>query len=306
FKLALDLNPTSSTLPKEIVATELQRRNNAPAPTVDEIKDLARERGLPGLDLGAAAKEPLGLSFRGASLKETYQALGKTAGINFVFDPEFHDQPITIDLSDVAFEQALNTLASVGKTFYRVLDPKVVMVIPDTTNKRREYEQQVVKTFFLSNADLKETIDLLRIVLGARRVAPLPGSNALTINDTPDKVAAAEKIVDIVDKQRAEVMIEVEILEVNRGKLKEYGIEITSNVPGVEGVAGAAFPNPLQNTTLDQNPYKKSNIVISSLPGVIYRLLHNDSSTRLLANPQLRTTEGQTAQARFGDQVPVP
>src|SRR5207245_9082181 len=103
----------------------------------------------------------------------------------------------------------------------RVRDPKVVMIGPDTPNKRSEYEQQVVKTFFLSNADLKETIDLLRIVLGARRVAPLPGANALTINDTPDKVAAAERIVDIVDKERAEVMVEVEILEAERQKLQE-------------------------------------------------------------------------------------
>jgi general secretion pathway protein D len=130
----------------------------------------------------------------------------------------------------------------VGHTFHRVLDSRTVMVVPDTPNKRRDYEQQVVKTFFLSNADLKETIDLLRIVLGARRVAPLPGANALTINDTPDKVSAAERIIDIVDKQRAEVMVEVEILEVNRGKLKEYGIEITSP-PGGNGIVGAIFPS---------------------------------------------------------------
>ena len=78
-------------------------------------------------------------------------------------------------------------------------------MVPDTPAKRREYEQQIVKTFFLSNADLKETIDLLRIVLGARRVAPLPGANALTISDAPDKVAAAERIIDVVDKERAEV-----------------------------------------------------------------------------------------------------
>jgi general secretion pathway protein D len=322
FKLAYDLNPTSSTLPREIEAAEAQRRANAPAPTVDQMKDRVRERGLPGLEPGPGAREPLGLSFRGASLRETYQALGKTAGINFVFDPEFRDQTITIDLSDVGFEQALNTLGSVGKTFYRVLDPKVVMVVPDTPNKRREYEQQVVKTFFLSNADLKETIDLLRIVLGARRVAPLPGANALTINDTPDKVAAAERIVDIVDKQRAEVMVEVEILEVNRNKLKEYGIELTSP-PGGSGIAGAVFPaqtitetvrdaagNPqfdrTRPITVHDNPYKSSNLLVTALPGVIYRLLQSDTSSRLLANPQLRTVEGQTAQARFGDQVPVP
>ena len=161
--------------------------------------------------------------------------------MNFVFDPAFQDQTISIDLRDVPFEQALSALGSVGRTFHRVLDARVVNVIPDTPAKRRDNEQQVVRTFFLSNADLKETIDLLRIVLGARRVAPLPGANALTINDTPDKVAAAERIIAIVDKQRAEVMVEVEILEVNRTRLKEYGIEITSGLIG--GIAGAIFPS---------------------------------------------------------------
>ena len=107
-------------------------------------------------------------------------------------------------------------MSTVGRTFHRVADSRVINVVPDTPAKRREYEQQVVKTFFLSNADLKETIDLLRIVLGARRVAPLPGANALTIADAPDKVAAAERIVAVIDKQRAEVMVDVEILEVNR------------------------------------------------------------------------------------------
>ena len=322
LKLALDLNPTSSTLPREIESVEAQRRANAPAASLDQMRDRTRERSLPGLVLGPGAQEPLGLSFRSASLREVYQALGKAAGVNFVFDPEFREQPISVDLKDVGFEQALNAIASVGHTFHRVLDSRTVMVVPDTPNKRRDYEQQVVKTFFLSNADLKETIDLLRIVLGARRVAPLPGANALTINDTPDKVSAAERIIDIVDKQRAEVMVEVEILEVNRGKLKEYGIEITSP-PGGNGIVGAIFPsgtitetvrdaagNPLfdrtRPVTVDDNPYSASNLIVTALPGVIYRLLQSDTSSRLLANPQLRTLEGQTAQARFGDKVPVP
>src|SRR4029450_13063901 len=93
---------------------------------------------------------------------------------------------------------------------------------------------------------------------------------------------------------------------VNRSRLKEYGIEITSGIPTVEGIAGAIFPDPQKKSPPDDNPYSKENLVISQLPGVIYRLLKTDSATRLLANPQLRTTEGQTAQARFGDQVPVP
>jgi general secretion pathway protein D len=321
FRLALDLNPGSATLPKDIEDAERQQRGVSPGPSVQALKDRVRERSLPGLDLGPGADEPLGLSFRGASLRETYLALGRAAGVNFVFDPQFQDQTINIDLRDVPFEQALTALGSVGRTFHRVLDARVVSVIPDTPAKRRDNEQQVVRTFFLSNADLKETIDLLRIVLGARRVAPLPGANALTINDVPDKVAAAERIINIVDKQRAEVMVEVEILEVNRTRLKEYGIEITSGIAG--GIAGAIFPsqtveevirdsegNPVftqeRPITLDDKPYSPSNLIVTNLPGVIYRLMQQDTNARLIANPQLRTAEGQTAQARFGDQVPVP
>ncbi|MGE0454363.1 MAG: secretin N-terminal domain-containing protein [Vicinamibacteria bacterium] len=306
LRLALDLVPGSPTVAADLREAEERRQAGIKERSLAEIKDRARERPLSGLSLGPEAREPLGMSFRGASLREAYLALGRATGVNFVFDPGFLDQTISIDLREVPFEQALNGLAAAGRTFHRVVDARVVSVLPDTPAKRREFEEQTVKTFFLSNADLKETIDLLRIVLGARRVAPLPGSNALTINDTPEKVAAAERIVEIVDKKRAEVVIEVEILEVNRSRLKEYGIEITSGIPGVDGIAGAVFPDPNKTYTLGDNPYDKDNLVITSLPGVIYRLLQQDTSTRLLANPQLRTSEGQTAQARFGDQVPVP
>jgi general secretion pathway protein D len=144
------------------------------------------------------------------------------------------------------------------------------------------------------------------VVLGARRVAPLPGSNALTINDAPDKVAAAERIIEVVDKRRAEVVVEVEILEVNRSRLKEYGIQIQSPIAGTEGVTIGVAPDPTKTFTAADSPYSRANLVVTGLPGVIVRLLATDSSTRILANPQLRATEGQTAQARFGDQIPVP
>jgi general secretion pathway protein D len=305
FQLAMSLNPNAA-LAKEIADSEARQRAGVQAASLEQVKERARERALPGLGLDAAALQPLGLSFRGASLREAYGALGKAAGINFVFDPQFQDQSVSLELKDVAFDQALNALGTAGHTFYRVVDSHVLSVIPDTPQKRREFEQQAVKTLFLSNADLKETIDLLRIVLGARRVAPLPGVNAITINDTPDKVAAAERIVGILDKRRAEVVVEVELLEVNRTRLKEYGIEISSGVSGVDSIVGAILPDPTKTTTLGENPYKRGNLVVTGLPGVIYRLLQSDSSTRLLANPQLRTSEGMTAQARFGDQVPVP
>ena len=305
YRLAIELRPNTPGLAEEM--KDVQHRSRRATTSIEEAKVRARERSLPGLDLGAEAQQPLGLAFRGASLREAYLALGRAAGVNVTFDPSFQDQTVSLDLKDVGFEQALNALAAAGRTFHRVVDPKVLNVVPDTAAKRREFEQQVVKTIFLSNADLKETIDLLRVVLGARRVAPVPGTNALTINDTPDKVAAAERIVEMVDKRRAEVVVEVQILEVARNTLKEYGIYLTSGLDasGIEGIASGIFPDPTAKS-LDDGPYDRGNLVVSSLPGAVLRLLETDSSTRLLASPQLRISESQTAQARFGDQVPVP
>jgi general secretion pathway protein D len=308
YRLALDLNPQAVNIQQEMEDLEARREAGRRAVSIEDIKAKARETSLPGLDLGAEADEPLGLVFRDASLREAYLALARAVGVNVVFDPEFRDRPVSIDLEDVPFEQALGALDSAGQTFHRVTDSRIITVVPDTQAKRREYEQQVIKTLFLSNADVKETIDLLRVVLGARRVAPLPGANALTINDTPENIAAAEHIVEILDKRRAEVVVEVEILEVKRNRLKEYGIYLTSGLDaqGIEGIASGVFPDPDADFTLDDNPYSASNLIVTALPGAVVRLLQNDSSTRLLANPQLRISEGQTAEARFGDQVPVP
>ncbi len=305
YRLALQLQPGAPGILDEM--RDLQEREKRGQESIEAVKARTRERTLPGLDLGPEARQPLGLVFHGASLREAYLALGRAVGINVTFDPSFQDTTVNLDLREVRFEQALNALDAAGRTFHRVVDAKVLNVVPDTPTKRRDFEQQVVKTFFLSNADLKETIDLLRVVLGARRIAPVPGANALTINDTPDKVAAAERIVSVVDKRPAEVVVEVEILEVDRNRLKEYGVYLTSGLDasGTEGIAAAIGPNPTI-TSADKGPYDRATLVVSALPGAVVRLLESDSSTRLLANPQLRVSEGQTAQARFGDQVPVP
>jgi general secretion pathway protein D len=305
YRLALEFNPNAPGATEEL--HDLQERSKKAEVSLQEAKARARERSMPGLDLDPEALQPLGLVFRNASLREAYLALGRAAGVNVTFDPSFQDATVSLDLRDVGFAQALNALDAAGRTFHRVVDAKVLNIVPDTPTKRREFEQQVVKTLFLSSADVKETIDLLRVVLGARRVAPVPGVNAITINDTPDKVLAAERIVSVVDKRRAEVVVEVEILEVDRNKLKEYGVYLTSGLDaqGTEGIASGIFPNP-DITSPNDRPYSRDNLVVTSLPGAVLRLLETDSSTRLLANPQLRISEGETAQARFGDQVPVP
>jgi general secretion pathway protein D len=328
--LAADLAPNATSIRDEIVRLQERMRTHRSPESLAELKARTRERALGNLNLGPGGREPLGLTFTNASLRDIYQALGRVADVNFVFDPQFIDQAISIDLRNISFEQALTALDTAGHSFHQVTDSKLITIVPDTKAKRAEYEQQVVKTFYLSSADPKETIDLLRGVLGARRVAILPGANAITINDTPERVAAADRIVSAVDKQRAEIVVEVEILEVNRSTLKDYGIEITSGISGTAGIAGAVAPRttieePVRTPSGDivtdyngapvtqeraitakDNPYHPENLLVTNLPGVIYRLFQSEGATRLLANPQIRITGGETATARFGDKVPVP
>ena len=175
---------------------------------------------------------------REASSRDVYLAIARFANLSLSFDPAFREAPLTVDLRNTTLEGALRTVAESTQTFYRVTGARSVMVVPDTPAKRREFEEEVVRTFYLSNADLKEATDLLRLVLDARRVSPTTATNALTVKDTPERITAAARLLSAIDKARPEVIIDVELLEVDRSKLQEYGLQIAS--PGSSGINGSA------------------------------------------------------------------
>jgi general secretion pathway protein D len=312
YELAAELNPASAEIDNELRTTRNQLRAKVAIAREDKTRLetlIERTRDLPpqGLDLPRDVKMPASLLFRDASSREAFLAIARFANISLGFDPTFRDAPVTVDLRNATLENALGAVAGATRTFFHVTSPSAVLVIPDTPAKRREYEEEVVRVFYLSNADLKETMDLLRIVLDARRISPVTGTNALSIKDTPERIAAAARILSAIDKARPEVIIDVELLEVNRDKLQEYGMEIAS--PGATGLNGSATVAPSGSTTpslLALRNLTQSDVLLANLPGLYYRLLKSDTNTRTLANPQLRTAEGAPAQARFGDRVPVP
>jgi general secretion pathway protein D len=252
-------------------------------------------------------KMPASLTFRDASSRDVFTGVARLAGISITFDTAFRDSPVTVDLRNASLDDALNTVAGATRTFFRVTAPKTVIVIPDTPAKRREYEEEVVRTFYLSNADLKETMDLLRLVLDARRISPTTATNALTIKDTPERIAAASRVLTAIDKARPEVVIDVELLEVNRTRLTEWGLQIASpGSPGINGSVGIVTDSAGAVTLQTLRSLTASDVLLTNLPSLYYRLLKSDANTRTLANPQLRTSEGTAAQAKFGDRVPIP
>jgi general secretion pathway protein D len=312
YETASELNPSNNDVDEELRTTRNKLRAKVAVARegkteLQTLIERARDLPPPGLDLPQDVKMPASLTFRDASSRDVFTAIARLANISLIFDPAFRDAPVSVDLRNATLEDALSTVASATRTFFRVAAPKTVVVIPDTPAKRREYEEEVVRTFYLSNADLKETMDLLRLVLDARRISPTTATNALTIKDTPERIAAAARVLSAVDKARPEVIIDVELLEVNRTKLKEYGLQIAT--PGSPGLNGGVSVKTDATGTLSLQALRnltQSDILFAGLPSLYYRLLKNDTSTRTLANPQLRTTDGTAAQARFGDQVPVP
>jgi general secretion pathway protein D len=309
LQIAAELNPASGDIDDRLRALRTQLRNKL------AVRADGKTR-LEALVASSASLEPAGfelpkgvtladsLTFRNAGVRDILTAIGHFANINVVFDPQFRDQTLTVDLRKTSLEDALQAVTASTRNFYRVSAAKTITIVPDTPAKRREYEDEIIRTFFLSNADPKETLDLLRLVVDNRRLSPVAGVNAIAIKDTPDKIAAAARIISAVDKARAEVVIDVELLEVDRSKLLEYGLQFAS--PGSPGIDGAIDANRPGLTARDVANLTSSDLFVTGLPGLYYRLIKTDGSSRALANPHLRTADGIPSTARFGDDVPVP
>jgi general secretion pathway protein D len=314
YQLASELNPTDTIVEAALRDVRQKLRTKVPVERdgrteLQALIDRTRDSAPPGLELPKTAKLPSSLVFgNGSTARAVFTAIARFADIGLVFDPAFRDQPLSIDLRNASLSDALESVTASTRTFYRVTAPRTITVIPDTPAKRREYEEAVVRTFYLSNADLKEVIDLLRVVIDIRQISSISATNAISIKDTPERVAAAAKLIAAIDKARPEVVIDVELLEVDRTLLREYGLQVAS--PGAggapTGISGSADVNRDNLTLQNLGSLTAADVFMSGVPGIYYKLLKNDTATRMLASPELRTSEGITATAKFGDRVPVP
>jgi general secretion pathway protein D len=271
---------------------------------LQSLVERSRNMPPPGLDLPAGATLPDSLVFSNASSRAIFTAIARFSGLSIVFDPAFRDVPLTVDLRNTSLADALAAVTAGTHTFYRLTAQRTLTIVPDTPAKRREYEEAVVRTFYLSNADVKEVIDLLRIVVDIRQISAITATNAVSLKDTPERIEAAARLIAAIDKARPEVVIDVELLEVDRTRLREFGLGVAS--PGSPGIDGTADVNSPDLTLQGLRDLTASSVALAGVPGLYYRLLKNDANTRTLANPQLRTSDGIAAQARFGERVPIP
>jgi general secretion pathway protein D len=287
--------------------------------SIDEIKKRAAKNNVTKTQppqLNPASDEPISLSFpRETPVKDIYRALGNAFGINVLFDQAVKDDRISIELRDVTAQQALERVMQAANHFYKVLDPKTIIVVPDNPQARRDYEDLVIQTFYLSNGDAEQITNVVRTMIEARNVFPLKALNAITIRDTADKVRIAQKIIEANDKAKAEVVVAVELVQLDLSKLRDMGFTIqgpadaapgsvTPSVIGADGKAVALTGGAA--VTLSQLRSLGPDSFSFSMPSATYTLTKSLTNAELLANPELRISEGEKATLHIGQRIPVP
>lgn len=254
-------------------------------------------------------KEPFNLKLGETDLSMILRAIQSLSGIRILFDKDFKSQKLAVDLERVYFKEALEKILMQTRHFYKVIDERTIIVVPDDPKKRLEYNELVMRTFFLSNADLKQIEKSLKELAVVKTVSLNESLNAITVRDTPEKVAVAEKLIQTLDKARAELLIDVEILEVNRRRMQSYGIELSQYYVGE-----TLFPWPVTDYTkirpgapIRGNVLKhlNSSDFFFTLPSVAYKLMQEDGDTKVKAKPQLRVLDLEKVSVLLGDSVPI-
>ena len=244
------------------------------------------------------------LQLRDAPTKMAFEVLQRETGINFILDKDIKaDGKTTIFVQDVPVDEAIDLVLDQNGLARQILASNMVLIYPNNPTKAKEYEQQIVRTFYINNAEPKEVESMLKAVLGAKNMFIDDRSASVTLRDTPDAVRMAEKLVASLDVSEPEVMLEVEVLEVGSSRLLELGIRFPDSLAlSLVGAAGTAG-----TITLTEWLNRSSDLVQLSFtnPLFLFQLRQQDGATSVLANPRIRVKNKEKARIHIGDRVPV-
>src|SRR5580765_907027 len=231
FQRAVAIDPSSPIAEQELRKTvnAIQEKNRANNAATEPPRDEGDEQPLASMppEIKPLSRAAINLKMTNDA-KIVFDTIGKLAGLTVIYDPDFPARRIPVELNNVTLEQALDIVSLESKAFWKAVTENIIFVIPDQPAKRRDYEEQIVKTFYLSNTvqaqDLTEIVTGLRQLLDLKRLQQLNAQNAIIVRDTPDKLAIAEKMINDIDKARPEVVIQVQVLEARLDKIRNLGI----------------------------------------------------------------------------------
>ena len=313
FQKAVGIDPSNEAAGQELgrlLAQQTAVKRVREESIQQALKAREQAAGPSGVQLKPWPTEPLAHFRISADSRKVYETLAKLADLNVAFTSDFTPKQVSVDLANVKIEDALRVVSYQTKTFWRVVTSNTILVVPDTPTNRRDYEEEVLKTIYLSNplapADRTAITTALKQVLGLQRIVDNPDSNAIIIRDTPAKVAAAEKMIRDLDQNKAEILVEVAVVEADRSRIRDLGLTLATVNPSsgtiTPGLQGAAVFAPTAATVgIGSISYRNYALV---LPSATASAVLNDSRSRVLQNPQVRVTDGQTAKLRIGARIP--
>jgi general secretion pathway protein D len=344
YKAASEYEPSNRTASAKIAELDRTIRDrieaSRPKPAIQGMRERARAASAEPI-LNPASREPLNFHFNNVSLRDILNAIGAAHGISVSFDREFADRPATVNLEGLPLEPALNQIMTMNQLSYKVLGEKSIFVFQDIPTKHVQFDDQVIRTFYLSHADSTEIQQILSTIIRLPGIAVQPAiagnktANTITVRGTTSVVAILEKIIEQNDKPRAEVVIDVEILEVDRSKTKTYGLNLSeyavggifspetspsSTTTGTTGTTGSTGTTSTNNGTSTSPsgvksppPFNLNTIsrgvstsdFYLAVPTAIVRFLESDTNTKVIAKPQLRGAEGTKLTLNLGQRIPV-
>ncbi|MBK9326522.1 MAG: type II secretion system protein D [Thiobacillaceae bacterium] len=293
--------------------------NGAARALLKQAEELAgKASGTEAVKLDARFQRPVTLEFRDASLRNVFDALSRQSGLNFVFDKDVRtDARVTVYARDTAITDAMDMLLSTSQLYRKILNKNTVLVYPNIPAKQREYQDLVVKSFFLANADAKTTLNMVKSLAKTRDVFVDEKLNLLVVRDTPDAVRMIERLIAVQDRPEPEVMLEVEILEIKRSKLQEVGVQwpttfsVLSQIKNTTPVFDQLGNQIGETVSYSDAPLTleliknvtSGTILVNPSPTVTLR--KDEGDVNLLANPRIRVKNREKAKVHVGDKVPV-
>ena len=287
------LRPVLAENPQQRDARRLQR-------VLDER--LAKP-ATPALRLRSPPK-PLSLDLRDVPLRGVFDLVSGATGVSFIFDRDVRtDQRTSIVVRDASVEDVIRMVSLANSLEQKVINERTVFVYPNTPQKLREHQELIVKAFYLTNADVKQTANLIRTLVKTRDIFIEEKISLLVLKDTPQAIQLAERLINAHDLAEPEVMLDVEVLEVGRNRLRELGLRFPDTL-SLTAVGAAGIPGTL---TMDEFLHGGSSVVQVSFtnPAFLLSLRQQDDSTNVLANPRIRVKNKEKAKIHIGDRVPV-
>jgi general secretion pathway protein D len=319
FQRAQVFDPSSVVADQELKKTLDMLAERTRAAQQQEEEPLT-ENGEPGLasqppELKPLSRAPINLKMSNDA-KIIFDTIGKLAGLTVIYDPDLQSRRITAELNNVTLEQALDIVCLESKAFWKPITENIIIVVPDQAQKRRDYDEQVVRTFYLGNVsiaqDLTEITTGLRQLLDLKRIQQVNAQNAIIVRDTPDKLALIDKIIKDIDKAKPEVIIQVEILQASTDKLKNLGIlppqstTVTINPNNTTTSSSSTTTTTTSSgVNFEQLRHLNGSDYVMTIPSATANFLLTDTSTKIIQNPEIRAIDGQQAKLNIGDRVPV-